>query len=184
MKERGDRFLECYFGAVQKEYPFEKELDGTVLRVFPWWPNKFVHLEVTEEKLQDYWGWEFSFIGTGFSVHFDCRHCNTELLLHFSRSLEASLGELKKQLGQDIYLPGRWNSRKKELRIIEDMCRVPERDNCHILVGCRLAQYTAALESCVEDLLSDFGYKSSPKSPRNCFSNRANLSFNRHSRVA
>ena len=163
MRERGERILSSFFGAVQAEYPYETCADYAILRVYPWWPIKFIHLEVTREKLQDCWAWEHSYIGSGYSVHLDCRHSDVDFLLHIARTLESSLCYLKKQIGGDIYLPGRWIKSASELRLIEDMTRIPENENFPILIGCRLAQYVVAVQDKVAAILKGAGFHIEPK---------------------
>jgi len=168
-----NRIVESFFGAARRECPCEMIPEDGVLRAYPWWPHTFVHLEATWESRRDCWAWEFSYLGTGYSVHFDCRHREIDVQYVLARGLEKRLVLLKRGLGQDIYVPGRYRKSENELRVLEDMARIPRSDDAPALVGCRLAQYAITLRAPVTGLLTEAGYLPEP-SP--AISNLANVS--------
>ena len=103
-----NRIVQTFLGAIGGELECEQTQNGAILRAYPWWPLKFVHLEVTWESVQDCPAWEFAYLGTGYSIHLDCRHRDIDLMLVLARSLELQSGTLKRRLSQDIYVPGRY----------------------------------------------------------------------------
>ena len=161
-----NRIVQIFLGAIRDDLPCEPGINGVILRAYPWWPQKFIHLEVTWEKLDDCPAWEFAYLGTGYSVHFNCRHRDIDLLFVLARGLELQLGTLKRRLSQDIYVPGRYRKSSNELFVVEDMSRVPESDSAPILVGCRLAQYATTLREPVEALLMEADYLPITEFPR------------------
>ena len=161
-----NRIVQTFLGAIRDDIPCEPGMNGAILRAYPWWPNRFVHLEVTWERLENHQAWEFAYVGTGYSVHLDCRHRDIDLVFVLARGLESQLGTLKRRLSQDIYVPGRYRKSSNELFVVEDMSRIPEADDAPILVGCRLAQYASTLREPVKNLLAEAGYPRITESAR------------------
>lgn len=159
-----DRILDSFFGGAQRVFDYRICSGGAALRAYPWAPNRFVHLEVTTEKLESSPAWQFGYLGTGYSVHLNCRHSDVGLQLLLARGLESHLRTIKKHLGQDIYVPGRYRQSRDVIFLVEDMCRIPHSDDGPTLVGCRLAQYALALRRPVDELLQEAGYPASSAS--------------------